>query len=80
MLPDGPAQAGHFRTARRQSDRHHGRQDPARVAPDSDDAAKVGRLNLYRDQARRQVSASALKDPDSEYRREFHGIDSLPSE
>ena len=47
--------------------------------PDSLDVAKVGRLSLFVIK-RSDKYGIRLKDPESEYRREFHGIEYLPGE
>jgi len=46
--------------------------------PDSLDVAKVGRLSLFVIK-RSDKYGIRLKDPDSQYRREFHGIESYPA-
>src|SRR3982750_970126 len=76
VLPDGPAHAGTFTlhggTVNVTLD---GKTRP--IAPDSDDAAQVGRLKLYVIK-RGDKMGIRLKDPESEYRRNFHGIESFP--
>ena len=75
-LPDGPPHAATF-------DLKNGRVSVTidgktrTVKPDSADAVNVGRLNLYVIK-RGDKFGIRLKDPDSEYRREFHGIESYP--
>src|SRR4051794_11493495 len=77
VLPDGPAHAGAFRM--------HGGTVTVTVdgktrtiAADSGNAAAVvGRLKLYVIK-RGEKMGIRLKDPESEYRRNFHGIESFP--
>jgi uncharacterized protein len=77
VLPDGPAKAGVFEL-------HDGRvtvkMDSAtrELWPDSLDVAKVGRLSLFVIK-RSEKYGIRLKDPDSEYRREFKGIEYYPA-
>jgi uncharacterized protein (DUF1684 family) len=76
QLPDGPAHAGTF-------DLRDGKvalsMDGKRreAAHDSDDAIQVGRLSLFVIK-RGDKFGIRLKDPDSQYRREFHGINYFP--
>ena len=78
VLPDGPAKAGVFEL-------HNGKitvkMDGAsrELWPDSLDVAKVGRLNLFVIK-RSEKYGIRLKDPDSEYRREFKGIEYYPAQ
>jgi uncharacterized protein (DUF1684 family) len=77
VLPDGPPQAGTF-------DLHGGKvtmktADAVReLRPDSSDAAKVGRLSLFLIK-RGEKYGIRLKDPQSEYRHSFHGIEYFPA-
>jgi uncharacterized protein (DUF1684 family) len=77
-LPDGPAHAGVFHL-------EHGRvsvtMDGAtrEVKPDSDDIVHVGRLRLLIIQ-RGDKYGIRVKDPESEARREFKGIESFPAD
>lgn len=77
VLPDGPDRAGMFElkdgkvTATVAGVKRE-------VAHDSADAVKVGRLSLFVIR-RGDRYGIRLKDPDSEYRRHFHGIDSYPA-
>ncbi|SPF54151.1 conserved exported hypothetical protein [Candidatus Sulfopaludibacter sp. SbA4] len=77
VLPDGAAHAGLFEL-------HQGKVTATvdgrtqQVAPDSADVVKVGRLNLFLIK-RGDKFGIRLKDPDSEYRREFHGIEYFPA-
>src|SRR3982751_3147002 len=77
VLPDGPAHAGSF-------DLHSGKVTVTvggqthPVKPDSDEVIKIGRLNLYVIQ-RGDKLGIRLKDPDSEYRRNYHGIQHFPT-
>jgi uncharacterized protein (DUF1684 family) len=76
VLPEGPAHAGVFEL-------HNGKVTVTldgrtrELKPDSDDVAKVGRLSLFVIK-RGDRYGIRLKDPDSEYRRNFHGIQSYP--
>src|SRR5690349_21222623 len=78
VLPDGPAKAGVFEL-------HDGKvtvkMDGAsrELWPDSLDVAKVGRLNLFVIK-RSEKFGIRLKDPESEYRREFKGIEYYPAQ
>lgn len=76
VLPDGPERAGAFEL--------HGATVTAQeagktrtVAPDSEDVVKVGRLSLFVIK-RGDRFGIRLKDPDSEYRRSYHGISYYP--
>jgi uncharacterized protein (DUF1684 family) len=77
VLTDGPARAGVFEL-------HQGKVTVSMdgstraVVPDSADVVKVGRLNLLVIQRGDRVGIR-LKDPDSQARREFHGIESFPA-
>ena len=77
-LPDGAARAGVFEL-------HNGKvtvkMDGAtrELWPDSLDFAKVGRLSLFVIK-RSDKYGIRLKDPDSQYRREFRGIESYPAQ
>ena len=77
VLPDGPEHAGSFEL----------RQDKVTVAmdgvrrevkPDSADMVKVGRLSLFVIK-RGERYGIRLKDPASEYRREFRGLEYFPA-
>jgi uncharacterized protein (DUF1684 family) len=78
VLPDGQATAGVFEL-------HGGkvtvRMDGAtrELWPDSLDVAKVGRLSLFVIQ-RSDKYGIRLKDPQSQYRRDFHGIETYPAQ
>jgi uncharacterized protein (DUF1684 family) len=73
VLPDGPARAGAFEL-------HDGKvTDGGRVIQhDSADVVKVGRLSLFVIK-RGEKFGIRLKDPESEYRRNFHGIEFYPA-
>jgi uncharacterized protein len=76
-LPAGPAVAGFF-------DLHNGKvivdMGGSRkvVRADSDDVVNVGRLRLYVIQ-RSDRAGIRLKDPESPFLRDFHGIESFPA-
>ena len=78
MLPDGPAHAGVFHL-------QHGKvsvtMDGAtrEVKPDSDDIVKVGRARLLVIK-RCDKYGIRVKDPESESRRGFKGIQSFPAD
>ena len=75
-LPDGAAHAGVFEL-------HQGRVTAAidghtsEVTPDSANVIKVGRLSLFVIK-RGDRYGIRLKDPESQYRHEFHGIEYFP--
>ena len=77
VLPDGAAHAGTF-------DLHGGNVTATvdgstrEIKRDSSDAVKVGRLSLFVIR-RGERYGIRLKDPDSEYRRNFHGIEYFPA-
>lgn len=77
VLPAGPAQAGVFEL-------RHGKVtaqvngSSREVRPDSDDLVTVGRLRLYVIQ-RGDRFAIRLKDPDSQYLRDFQGLQYFPA-
>ena len=76
-LPDGPAQAGVFELRNGQvTVTMDGKSRP--IAPDSADVVKVGRLSLFVIK-RGDRYGIRLKDPDSEYRRNYHGIQHYPA-
>ena len=77
VLPDGPPKAGVFEL---QGGKVTVKMDGAarELWPDSADVAKVGRLSLYVIQ-RGEKFGVRLKDPESEYRRNFHGIETFPA-
>ncbi|HTX35672.1 MAG TPA: DUF1684 domain-containing protein [Bryobacteraceae bacterium] len=77
VLPDGPPKAGVF-------DLHQGKVtvttngSTRALVPDSADVVKAGRLNLFVIQRGGRFGIR-LKDPQSQARREFHGIQSFPA-
>jgi len=78
VLPDGPAHAGVFELhGGKVTAAMDGRATP--VAADSAEAVKVGRLKLFVIQ-RGDRTGIRLKDPESEARRTFHGIESFPAD
>lgn len=77
VLPDGPAHGGAFELAGgKVLATTEGRT--REVKPDSADVVKVGRLSLFVIK-RGDRFGIRLKDPESEYRRSFHGIESYPA-
>ncbi|HEY1339599.1 MAG TPA: DUF1684 domain-containing protein [Bryobacteraceae bacterium] len=76
VLPDGPARAGAFEL-------HNGKVTATLdgstrdLKPDSADVAKVGRLSLFVIKRGDKIGIR-LKDPASEYVREFHGLEYFP--
>ncbi len=77
VLPDGPPQAGVFQLRDGKVTATLGGKTQA-IAPDSDDAVKVGRLSLFAIK-RGDRFGIRLKDPESEARRNFHGISYYPA-
>jgi uncharacterized protein (DUF1684 family) len=77
VLPDGPAKAGAFHLSGGKVtvtlDGHS-----RAVAPDSDDVVRVGRLRLLAIK-RGDKYGIRVKDPQSEYRRNFRGLDYFPA-
>jgi uncharacterized protein (DUF1684 family) len=77
-LPDGPAHAGVFHL-------EHGKVTVTvegktrEMKPDSDDILKVGRLSLLAIK-RADKYGIRVKDPESEARRNFKGIESFPAD
>jgi uncharacterized protein (DUF1684 family) len=77
VLPDGPAHAGAFELHDgKVSVTVNGQTHPAPL--ESTAAAKVGRLNLFVIK-RSDKYGIRLKDPESEYRRNYHGIEYYPA-
>jgi uncharacterized protein (DUF1684 family) len=76
-LPDGPAQGGAFILADHKVLVRTG-WDTREVKLDSADAVKVGRLSLFVIK-RGDRYGIRVKDPESEARRNFHGIESYPA-
>jgi len=77
VLPDGPAQAGVFELHENKVTVKMDGQT-RELWPDSADVAKAGRLSLF--VIRRSGKYGIrLKDPDSQYRRDFHGIEYYPA-
>jgi uncharacterized protein len=77
VVADGPARAGVF-------DLHDGKVTvktggaERELWPDSLDTAQAGRVKLYVIK-RGEKYGIRVKDPDSEYRRAFHGIETYPA-
>jgi uncharacterized protein (DUF1684 family) len=80
VLPDGPAHAGVFelRQGKVTVTMDPSSGPPRELRPDSLDAARVGRLSLFVIK-RSDKYGIRLKDPDSQYRRDFHGLDYFPA-
>jgi uncharacterized protein (DUF1684 family) len=77
VLPDGPAHAGSFDLkGGKVTVTIDGHTRPA--APEADATAKVGRLNLFVIK-RGDKYGIRLRDPESEARRNFHGIERFPT-
>jgi uncharacterized protein (DUF1684 family) len=78
VLPDGPVHAGTFEL---RDGKVTVKMDGAarELWPDSADVAKVGRLSLFVIK-RSDKYGIRLKDPDSQYRREFQGIEYYPAQ
>ena len=78
VLPDGAPHAGVFEL---RNGKVTVKMDGAarELWPDSLDVAKVGRLSLFVIK-RSDKYGIRLKDPESEYRREFRGIESYPAQ
>jgi hypothetical protein len=76
VLPDGPARAGAFtlRNGKVTAAMSGGERE---LRPDSDDVLKVGRLSLFAIK-RGDRYGIRLKDPESPYLREFHGLEYFP--
>jgi uncharacterized protein (DUF1684 family) len=77
-LPDGPAQAGTFELRGGKVTLTMDGQTRA-IAHDSADVVKIGRLSLFVIK-RGERYGIRLKDPDSEFRRGFHGIAYYPAD
>jgi uncharacterized protein len=77
VLPDGPAKAGVFELHGGKVTATSDGQTRA-VAPDSAEVVKVGRLSLFAIK-RGEKFGIRLKDPESEYRRTYHGISYFPA-
>jgi uncharacterized protein len=75
-LPDGPAEAGVIALQDGKVKVTMG-GETHELWPDSLDVAKVGRLSLFAIK-RGDRYGIRLKDPDSVYRRDFHGIEYYP--
>lgn len=78
VLPDGPARAGVFELHDGKVTAVTGGERRA-VAADSADVVKAGRLSLFVIK-RGERFGIRLKDPDSEYRRNFRGISYFPAD
>ena len=76
-LPDGPAQAGVFELHRGKVTAKLGGR-ARELRPDTDDMVPAGRLRLYIIQ-RGDRFAIRMKDPESQFLREFHGLDYFPA-
>jgi len=77
VVPDGDARAGSFELkGGKVTVRMHGTEKE--LWPDSLDFAQAGRSKLYVIK-RGEKYGIRVKDPDSEYRRNFHGIENYPA-
>ncbi|HLK47488.1 MAG TPA: DUF1684 domain-containing protein [Bryobacteraceae bacterium] len=77
VLPSGPAQAGIFELQKgKVIAKVNGSSRELR--PDSEDLVQAGRLRLYVIQ-RGDRFGIRLKDPDSQFLREFHGLEYFPA-
>lgn len=77
VLPDGPGKAGIFELRNGKVSATVDGKLRA-VEPDSADVVKIGRLNLFVIK-RGDRYGIRLKDPGSEYRRNYHGIEYYPA-
>jgi uncharacterized protein (DUF1684 family) len=77
VLPDGPTHAGVFTLRNGKVSGAMGAGD-RELRPDSDDVLKVGRLSLFVIQ-RGDRFGIRMKDPESQYLREFHGLEYYPA-
>ena len=76
VLPDGPARAGAFDLRNgKVTVTMDGHTRP--LAPDSADTAKVGRLSLSAIHRGPKIGIR-MRDPASQARRDFHGLDNFP--
>src|SRR4051794_16747729 len=76
VVPDGPARAGVFELKDgKVTVKMDGKE--RELWPDSMDVAEAGRVKLYVIK-RGEKFGIRMKDPNSEYRRNFHGIESYP--
>jgi hypothetical protein len=79
VLPHGDAKAGIFELHLGKVTVKMSECAARELWPDSLDAVKVGRLSLFVIK-RSNKYGIRLKDPESEYRRKFHGIESYPAQ
>jgi uncharacterized protein (DUF1684 family) len=77
-LPDGPPHAGAFTLRNGKVSASISGKD-REIHPDSDDVLKVGRLSLLVIQ-RGDRYGIRLKDPESRYLRDFHGLQYFPAD
>jgi uncharacterized protein (DUF1684 family) len=77
VLPDGPARAGAFELRNGKVTVTQAGETRA-IAHESAELAKVGRLSLFVIK-RGEKFGIRVKDPESEARRNFHGIESFPA-
>jgi len=78
VLPDGPARAGELTLRNGKVTAAMDGKD-REIKPDSDDFLKVGRLSLYVIK-RGDRYGIRLKDPESQFLRDFHGIEYFPAD
>ena len=77
VVPDGPAHAGVFEL-KNDTVTAQINGSSKEIKADSADAAEAGRAKLYVIKRGEKIGIR-VKDPDSEYRRNFHGIENYPA-
>jgi len=77
VLPAGPAEAGVFELRKGKVEAKSG-GNTREVRADTDEFVQMGRLRLYVIQ-RGDRTAIRLKDPDSSFLRDFHGLEYFPA-
>jgi hypothetical protein len=78
VLPDGPARAGVFTLRNGKVTAAMDGKD-RELRPDSNDFLKVGRLSLFVIKRGDRIGIR-LKDPESQYLRDFHGLEYFPAD
>ena len=79
VLPDGPARGGSFELHGGKVTVKQNGESRVLAADSSTEFAKVGRLSLFV-LKRGEKYAIRLKDPESQFRKEFHGITYFPAQ